>query len=117
MLLSPGESRRVNTRMKQLEPSESVAKVLQTEKPAVNDVWILFGAVIESFPDTANQQTSSATIVYCLEFETAIVWMKNGNERALPSEESNSASELLSNEVIAEKSAMHEESSFTKGAM
>eukprot|EP00171_Calliarthron_tuberculosum_P003101 IDg3101t1 len=88
LFLSPSENRRVDAFLQQLSPLESVTKMLQREETTVSDTRALFDAVINSFPGTINKLSSTADIVHCAAFESAIVNIQRGNAAALSRDES-----------------------------
>ncbi len=66
--LTPSENRRVDVLLKLLEPLGSDTKTLQKDETTVSDTRALFDAVIESYPETTNNLSSSADILHCAVF-------------------------------------------------
>lgn len=55
LALTPSENRRADRIVQQLEPLESVNKILQHDCTTVSDVQTLFDPVISKYSDTTNR--------------------------------------------------------------
>lgn len=87
MSLSPQENRRVDTIMERLKDFESVTKALQKDDTSLSEVRAIFDEVIDKLPETDCRLSSTANIVHCVWFESAIVKIQRGNSNALSREE------------------------------
>ena len=116
LTLTSSENRRVESLILQLQPFESVTQALQDESLTVSDAQALFDAVIEKYPDTAERLTSSAEIVHCPNFESALVKIQRGNISALSREEKFCVYDLLIHEC-RDTQYLYEGMSFAQRAL
>ena len=96
LFLTLSENRRIDTLLGELEQLDSVTKALQNRKTFVSDVRALFDAVIDSYSEIMDRLTSSAAIVHCSAFESAIVKLQRREGDALSRKELSAISVLSS---------------------
>lgn len=109
--LSPSEVRLMEELFRQLESLDSVTKVLQDDKTAIDDVRALFDGIIEAFAENFNRLSTSSSIVHCLVFKDAIVKLKLHITGAISREQRNITSFLV-HEVSCESDNENDELSF-----
>ena len=66
---------------------ESVTKKLQCDSTKLDEVRALFDATIDAFTETSSRMKSTARIVHCPIFESAVINLQRGNIRGLSREE------------------------------
>ena len=87
MSLTTTENRRLEALFESLKMFESVGKALQCDKTKLSDVRAIVDEIIDDHPDRAQRLSSTANIVQCSWFESAIVKIQRGNVSALSREE------------------------------
>ena len=87
MNLTTTENRRLEALFESLKLFESVGKALQCDKTKLSDVRAIFDAIIDDHPGRAQRLSSTANIVQCPWFDSAIVKIQRGNVSALSREE------------------------------
>lgn len=114
--LTTPENRRVDELYEKFTVFESVTKALQKDNTSLADVRALFDATIDEHPTTYCRLSSTADIVHCPWFESALVKVQRGMIAVLSIEEQVFMA-CFENESLSNDDVCDEELSFVERAL